>query len=138
MIISCVLFSLEAHNIVLVRLVDLRLPHLAGVGGQLVPRGAEHLVVGVHLRLHHELGVRLGYLVLVLQIFFRFQCKYFFSGPNLLPEEAGVELQLGLGEGDGAVPGHQPGEEVRQTRAAATINTVINSRQNSIASALEA
>ena len=82
MIISCVLFSLEAHNIVLVRLVDLRLPHLAGVGGQLVPRGAEHLVVGVHLRLHHELGVGvgLGYLVLVLQIFFRFQCKYFSPG----------------------------------------------------------
>ena len=80
MIISCVLFSLEAHNIVLVRLVDLRLPHLAGVGGQLVPRGAEHLVVGVHLRLHHELGVRLGYLVLVLQIFLGFQCKYFSPG----------------------------------------------------------
>ena len=41
--------------------------------------------------------------------------------PNLLPEEAGVELQLWLGEGDGAVTGHEPGQEVGQTRAAATI-----------------
>ena len=81
----------------MVRLVDLRLPHLAGVGGQLVPRGAEHLVVGVHLRLHHELGVRLGYLVLVLQIFLGFQCKYFSPGAQPVARRGWCRAAAGAG-----------------------------------------